>query len=213
MTGPEQSLPGIDSAENARAADADREAIAGMLRIAAGEGRLDLDELDDRISLAYQARTYGQLQALITDLPGPRTSTPHHLAVPEPETLVLKTTSAILKQSGQWTVPRRLTVESRGGFITLDFTRASCAHREITVDAVTRSGRIRLILPDGWAARISPSSTNTSHIKNGAAQTARPDGTTIILTGHPLSGYIKVKQRRRRRPAWRLRRARRGSAD
>jgi Domain of unknown function (DUF1707) len=198
MTGAEQSSPQTDPAENARASDADREAIAEMLRIAAGEGRINLEELDERLGLAYNARTYGQLQALVADLPGHRASVPRHITVPEPETLALKTTAPLLKQSGQWTVPRRITAESTTGFITIDFTRASCAHREITVDAVTRSGRIRLILPPGWAARVSPSSTNTSHISNKAAETADPDASTVILTGHPLSGYIKVRQRRRR---------------
>jgi hypothetical protein len=75
-------------------------------------------------------------------------------------------------QSGQWIVPQRITAESTTGFITIDFTRASCAHREVTVDAVTRTGWIRLILPPGWAARVSGASTNTAHISNKAAQAA-----------------------------------------
>lgn len=74
--------------------------------------------------------------------------------------------------------PRQITAESTSGFITIDFTGASCAHREVVVEATTRTGRIRLLLPTGWAARISPSSTNTAHIKNkggsGCAGTPAP---------------------------------------
>lgn len=55
------------------------------------------------------------------------------------------------------------------------------------------------MLPDGWAARIGPSSTNTSHIKNKAAETPDPGAPTVIVTGHPVHGYIKIKQRRGRR--------------
>jgi hypothetical protein len=106
---------------------------------------------------------------------------------------------ANLKQSGQWTVPRRITAESRTGFITIDFTQASCAHREVAVEAVTSSGRIRLLLPDGWAARISPSSTNTSHICNEAAATLDAGAPIVVVTGHPVHGYIRIKQRRRGR--------------
>jgi hypothetical protein len=113
-----------------------------------------------------------------------------------PETLVLQTTVPNLKQSGRWVVPRRIVAASTTGFITIDFTQASCAHREVAVEATTRSGRIRLILPAGWAAHVDPSSTNTAHIVNKSAETADPSGTTVTVLGHPLSGYIKVKQRR-----------------
>jgi hypothetical protein len=53
-----------------RASDADRDGVAERLRKAAGEGRLRTDELEERIELALSARTYGQLQRLIDDLPG-----------------------------------------------------------------------------------------------------------------------------------------------
>jgi hypothetical protein len=54
-----------------RASDADREAVAERLRVAAIEGRLDADELEQRLHVALRARTYGQLQPLLADLPGP----------------------------------------------------------------------------------------------------------------------------------------------
>ena len=111
----------------------------------------------------------------------------------------LKTTGANIKQSGHWTVPRRITAESTAGFITIDFTQASCAHREVIVEAVTGTGWIRLFLPEGWAARVSPESTNTSHISNKVAETADPGSPTIIVTGHPVFGYIRIKHRRRKR--------------
>jgi hypothetical protein len=53
-----------------RASDADRDAVVDRLREAAGEGRLDPEELGDRVGAALHARTYGDLAALIADLPG-----------------------------------------------------------------------------------------------------------------------------------------------
>ena len=196
MSDADQSSGPLIPASAARAADADREAVADQLRIAAGDGRIDLAERDERLTQAYAAKTYGQLQVLVADLPAVAITGD---ALPEPDTLVLKTKAPNLKQSGQWTVPQRITAESTTGFITIDFTRASCAHREVAVEATTRSGWIRLLLPDGWAARISPSSTNTSHISNKAPETAAPGAPTVIVTGHPLSGYIKIRQRHRKR--------------
>src|SRR5437588_11710964 len=55
-----------------RASDADRDATAERLRAAHGEGRLDTAELEDRLGRCYAAKTYGELDALIADLPRPR---------------------------------------------------------------------------------------------------------------------------------------------
>jgi hypothetical protein len=54
-----------------RASDAEREAAADRLRAAAAEGRLDPDELEQRLAAAYAARTVGELAPLTSDLPEP----------------------------------------------------------------------------------------------------------------------------------------------
>jgi Domain of unknown function (DUF1707) len=53
-----------------RASDADREETAERLRNAALEGRLHGEEFEDRLGAALAARTYGELDPLIADLPG-----------------------------------------------------------------------------------------------------------------------------------------------
>jgi hypothetical protein len=52
-----------------RASDAEREATAEQLRVAAGDGRLDPEELEERLEAAYGAKTVGELAALTRDLP------------------------------------------------------------------------------------------------------------------------------------------------
>jgi hypothetical protein len=54
---------------NMRASDADRERAADVLRRNAGEGRLDPDELEERLEAAYSATTLADLDALTGDLP------------------------------------------------------------------------------------------------------------------------------------------------
>ncbi|WP_219417428.1 DUF1707 SHOCT-like domain-containing protein [Pseudonocardia nigra] len=54
-----------------RVSDADREAVADRLRQAAADGRLTLDESDERQQLAYAARTRDDLVPLTADLPAP----------------------------------------------------------------------------------------------------------------------------------------------
>jgi hypothetical protein len=54
---------------NLRAADADREHTAGRLRESHSEGRLDMDEFQQRLERCYQAKTVGELDELVNDLP------------------------------------------------------------------------------------------------------------------------------------------------
>jgi hypothetical protein len=52
-----------------RAADTDRAAVATVLGEHMSAGRLTLDEYDERLTRAYAARTFGELEALTADLP------------------------------------------------------------------------------------------------------------------------------------------------
>src|SRR5918996_5817234 len=53
------------------ASDAERERVAEALRTHAAAGRLDPEELEERLGLAFAARTRGDLVPLVADLPGP----------------------------------------------------------------------------------------------------------------------------------------------
>jgi Domain of unknown function (DUF1707) len=65
-----------------RASDADREAVTARLRDHYAEGRLTQDELDERVSSALGAKTFGDLRSLTTDLPGPAAVPPRTAARP-----------------------------------------------------------------------------------------------------------------------------------
>jgi Domain of unknown function (DUF1707) len=52
-----------------RASDADRETVVDRLREAAGEGRLEPDEFEQRVDGVLRARTYGDLARFLADLP------------------------------------------------------------------------------------------------------------------------------------------------
>jgi len=205
MTDPDAdpSVPKLKSLAAQRAAqragDADRDAVAEMLRIAAGEGRIDLSELEERLGLVNAAKTYGELDLLVADLPQPPPSLTLSGADTDPATLVLRTTTANIRQVGHWVVPKLITAESTTGWITIDFTRAYCRHQEVTVEVVTKTGWIQLILPEGWAARVGPLKTYSGHISNKAMDTPDPGAPTVIVTGDPVFGYIKIRQRYGRR--------------
>lgn len=52
-----------------RASDAERDAVAEVLREAHAEGRLSVTEFADRLDAVYAARTLGELEPLTADLP------------------------------------------------------------------------------------------------------------------------------------------------
>jgi hypothetical protein len=57
------------AAPRVRASDAEREEYARVIRDAVGEGRLSLDEGDERLATVYAVRFRDELPSLITDLP------------------------------------------------------------------------------------------------------------------------------------------------
>lgn len=57
-----------DQPPQLRATDAEREAVAGIVRSALDDGRIQLDELDDRLGAVYEAKTYGELSVVIDDI-------------------------------------------------------------------------------------------------------------------------------------------------
>lgn len=62
-----------------RISDSDRDQISGVLGQHAAEGRLTMDELDQRLGVLYAARTRAQAAAVVADLPALAAApTPHH---------------------------------------------------------------------------------------------------------------------------------------
>jgi hypothetical protein len=59
----------MDDRQHMRASDADRQEVVDRLRAALEEGRLKMDEYGERMGLAYEAVTYGDLAVLYADLP------------------------------------------------------------------------------------------------------------------------------------------------
>src|SRR5215813_6037985 len=92
-------------ANQLRASHEDRDRVIEMLRVAAGDGRLTAEELDERVEVAFSARTYGELAALTTDLP----ATGQPLAPPGPtapavpkDVIRLEARSGTLTRVGRW---------------------------------------------------------------------------------------------------------------
>jgi hypothetical protein len=137
-----------------RISDADRHQVAEVLREAAGEGRIDLTELDERLEATYAARTYADLVPITLDLPVARASDlPVRPAAATPSPVVSGPAEerhlAImggLDRKGVWTVPAHMTVNCFMGGADLDLRRAQFAAREVvlTINAVMGGADIKV---------------------------------------------------------------------
>jgi uncharacterized protein DUF1707 len=121
-----------------RMSDAEREAVVERLSRAAGEGRLSLDEFEQRVAEVLAARTFADVEPYVADLP----------AAPAADgTVELRATVAGLKRAGAWVVGRRLTVRARAGTVKLDFTEAVIADPVVEIELDTVASRTTLVLP------------------------------------------------------------------
>jgi uncharacterized protein DUF1707 len=135
---------------NLRVSHEDRDQVAEQLRVAAGDGRLTADELDERLESALTARTYGELEALLTDLPASPGAVLAPLLAPVPEAkelVQLKVGHSNITRNGRWVVPKRLEVENRHGNVVLDFSNAIISQPTLDLCISVGHGNIVLIVP------------------------------------------------------------------
>jgi hypothetical protein len=152
--GGQSDLPAAVAGEELRASHADRDQVAELLRVAAGDGRLSAEELDDRLERALTARTYTELAALTVDLP----ATPGAAVVPPGAGAIGATPKDLMRihvhgssalRDGRWAVPKELDVTVKGGAVTLDFTEAVITQPLLRITAEVRGGVLRLITRPG----------------------------------------------------------------
>lgn len=183
-----------------RASDGEREQTIERLREAAGDGRLTLEELADRIETATASRTREQLGELTADLPAGG-------AAAQVATVPVRNAGVFgdHKRDGPWRVPARSSWETLFGDVKLDLREAQVPAGEIEIDVKTVFGDVELLVPEGVVVEIR-SSTFLGDIKQDAGMVAPAGAPRIVLTGWTTFGDVRVRARRlRERLAARLR--------
>lgn len=184
-----------------RASDADRERVANLLHQAVGEGRLTIDELDERLQGVYQAKTLGDLVPFTADLPVAATATtPVPVAGPAPVQRIGGTPSgntsfAMLSgfdRSGAWVVPRYYSAIAVLGGGELDLTQAKFAEGEATIQVFALLGGVEIIVPDDITVRIHGIGI-MGGFEHRAAHEAPPGAPILNINGLALLGGVDVR--------------------
>jgi hypothetical protein len=194
---PSQTARGEVASSDLRASHQDRDRIVEMLRVAAGDGRLTAEELDQRLESALTARTYGELALLVADLPDAHGSAaaPVPVAVSKPKDLVrIDCRSGDAKRDGHWIVPQRIEVRVTSGSVKLDFTEAVVTAPLLHIDAEVRSGNLTLVTKPGIVVDTDDVSVRSGNVRvNAPWGHDGPEILRIEISGKVGSGNIKAR--------------------
>jgi Domain of unknown function (DUF1707) len=176
-----------------RAADSDREAVAEQLREAAGDGRITLAELEERLGLAYAARTYADLEPLVADLPVSAAQTP--------PSGILRLFAPVndVKRLGRWEVPPHVVATAGLGTIKLDLTSAVIRSREVVIEARANVGSVVVLVPEGFEVVIDDVKPGMGVVRNKVTAPVVSGAPRVRMIGYVGAGDVVVRHPRRSR--------------
>ena len=190
-----------------RVSDEERHAVADLLRHAAGEGRLDLEELEERLERTYAAKTYGELVPLTSDLP----ATPQHSQALQPRPAArppvpartYSSSFALMsetRRSGVWEVGATHTAFALMGAVVLDLREARFAEGHVTINAHALMGGVEVwvspemqVVVDGIGV-MGAYGEARSRVEGAPS----PDAPLVRVKGLALMGAVEVKRKSRR---------------
>jgi hypothetical protein len=195
------SSPAVPDPQHLRASDADRERVAEMLREAAGDGRLTMDELDERLESVYKAKTYAELAPLTHDLPAsgqpvPAVSTPGDVRRygAEPTSHGAFAILGGFTRRGDWVVPKNYNVFCLLGGGEIDLREARFAEREVTIHVVAILGGCEITVPEDATVRVTGIGIMGA-FDHSMPGPDNPNGPVITINGLALMGGVDVKRK------------------
>jgi hypothetical protein len=184
-----------------RVSDGDREQAAEVLREAAGQGRISMDELDERLELAYAAKTYADLAVLTRDLPhpgqapgagGPPATMGRIGGTPRSRVAIAVMSGA--RRLGRWVVPRRYVAVAVMGGIELDLRESLFSEPEVIIHAYALMGGIEITVPEDIEVDVSGLAFMGGFDHNATGPGA-PGAPRLRVLGFALMGGVDVRRK------------------
>lgn len=174
-----------------RASNSDRERVSEVLRAAVTDGRIDMEEFEERLDRAQEARTLGDLPEITADLV-PAGEQPIQV---NPEPMVSWFTT--LTRKGRWVA---LPDEQAGAIIgrtEIDMREALLTHNHHRMTVSTFIGRVVIDVPEGVEVRINGWSFLGRRSTNARSSTMS-NPPVLEIDGFCLFGTVRVRAPRRR---------------
>lgn len=186
-----------------RASDADRDRIADILREAMAEGRLTADEHAERVDLVYRAKTVGELEPLVRDLPaagpapGRQAASPYSYGPEAPagpaENLVAVFSSSTRR--GRWRVGGRTNAFALFGSVEIDLTEALFGQRLTVINATSIFGSVEVKVPENISLRGSGTGI-FGNFEVDTLESADPEAPVVVVNGYSVFGNVEAKPKR-----------------
>ncbi|MFF8591113.1 DUF1707 domain-containing protein [Streptomyces sp. NPDC015220] len=189
-----------------RASDADRDRIADILREALAEGRLTADEHAERVEGVLSAKTVGELEVFIQDLPAAHqgrtapayTSVPNRPAdgaiPPHADENVVAVFSAAMRR-GRWRAGRRLHAYSVFGSIEIDLSEAIFEYQQVVIKAVSVFGDIQIRVPENVSLRGAGGGV-LGNFEVQPLDSTEPDAPVVYVDGWAVLGNVEARPKR-----------------
>jgi len=186
-----------------RISDADRHRVADVLRDAAGEGRIDLDELEERLELAWGAKTYADLVPITADLHLPAHPQPAGAPVHRPPSGVPavghNSSVAIMsecKRQGVWSVPEHHSAFALMGSVVIDLREAQLSAQHTQINASSIMGEVKIIVPAHMHVVLdgTPIMGEFSQGKDKVPAELGPGSPSVRVRGMALMGSVTVQR-------------------
>ncbi|GAB3312712.1 DUF1707 domain-containing protein [Epidermidibacterium keratini] len=181
-----------------RASDQDRERVAQVLHRAASDGRITMDELEERLDVVYAAKTRDELTAPVSDLPSDvgaaGRETERRVAGSPGSTSSIAVMSGT-ERRGAWVVPAKHTSLAFWGGVTIDLRQARFAGPESAITAVAIMGGIDVLVPDDVDVDVTGTALMgafETQEREGAAAHAPPGAPRVRVSGFAFWGAVNV---------------------
>lgn len=195
------------SPRDLRVSDDEREHVVEVLQKAIGQGLIDLDEFTERTDIAYAATTRGQLNVVLSDLPGlvhrdaPAGNRPAATGT-QPgrpgERLELVGHYSTVSRDGRWLVPERLLVRNKYGSTKLDFTNAEFTTDVVYVELDAKWGSVQIVIPERAAIDVNAiNEVKYGSLEDKTGTNGREGKPRIVLSGRVHGGTLTVRHPRR----------------
>lgn len=180
-----------------RAAETDRIQVAQLLTEAAAQGRLQMSDYEDRLTKAYAAKTYAELDRLHSDLVGSSVNPCRGGdCQPAPSTLLLAIMSAF-ERRGRWNVPKKLTTFALWGGGVVDLRYADFTSTEVEIRAYSIMGGQTILLPPEVNVDIHGHGVMGGFDQQVSGE-GSPGAPTVKVRGFSLWGGVGIKRKNRK---------------